>query len=497
MLRSGVFVSLFLAVAGAAAEAPYFTILETPRGSPSAYSIGISFPDCQSYPTSFSLTLSPHNQNDDLVQTRAFGTIDVNDLAFANVFDSFGIGYDKDADTWWYTGSGTPFTVPIAPFNGFDLASGAPGSNAFSASFASALPLGGDRVPFLHAVFTGYEGVRIVGEITRNGATYPINASLQWPQGAPDPEYEFVGNPNFASVRVGETGTTSVGIVNRYVPSLAGTFDGAAAPFGPSGSLDFGPLAPNSSFSRDYTFSPVARGMEKSTIDIGPLATTLCGTGVGPLFADDDADNLIDLGVVGPGGGLATVTLSNITPDGGLPSQTDLTLLGYALSGPDADRFSINLAPGAVIRQGESLMMTVSVDPGGAPVGAYEATLTLSTDEDAALGGDGQDHVFQLRAIAVPEPSVAYLLLAAGLWLGAFRFPTVRAHAASRLAGKLGPRCFDTLAGGRNVAPQLRPAGLEPATCGLEVWIYPTEPIVTLHDLSKSPRKSGVRLGGR
>jgi hypothetical protein len=260
------------------------------------------------------------------------------------------------------------------------------------------------------------------------------------------PELSTQGSPGLAAeldfglVRVGtsaERGLTLVNTGGDQPSGLAGTVPtpDASGPFELVGTAAFGPLGEGEQATRTYRFTPTAS--DPVTQNVGSITSndteadadadaplTLLGEGVAPVaaFATDGnpvvGGDTLDLGEVDPNG-VATLTLqiANLTtdPNGGDDALTDLSLLDLAITGEDADAFSlVVIAPDNVLSKGGNRDVTLQVT-GPAELGELNAMLTVQTDVGAALGGDGEDYSFQLVATVVPEPASALLLAAAGV----------------------------------------------------------------------------------
>ena len=143
----------------------------------------------------------------------------------------------------------------------------------------------------------------------------------------------------------------------------------------------------------------------------GPTPVTLSGTGFGPTYHASVANNgTLSFDDVTHD---ATLTLSNTTPDAALGALTDLTLLSAHITGGDAGLFSLlNFVPGSVLSKGDTFGLNLAFTG----TGPHTATLTLLTDEGAALGASGDAFVYTLSAdtvtAPVPEPGQLPLLLA-------------------------------------------------------------------------------------
>jgi len=153
----------------------------------------------------------------------------------------------------------------------------------------------------------------------------------------------------------------------------------------------------------------------------GTSVVTLTGQGVGPAFqskfgsttysnSTNVGNNTLTAGTIAfasskPGATVTTmVTLSNVSTDPGSASLTDLTLKSFNLSGPQAADFSVlGFTTNTVLAEAQSV--TVALDFSGATVGNYDADLSWSTDQGAALGGNGAVYTFLLDPWVVPEPA--------------------------------------------------------------------------------------------
>jgi len=238
---------------------------------------------------------------------------------------------------------------------------------------------------------------------------------------------------DFGAVRVGTTGTASLTLINDggedpnglqgYVPTPA------AGEFALDDPNSFGPISSNASDTRQYSYTPTTRGAD--SLAIGPVSSndpngindgdapvTLSGTGVGPVasFADDgnsvSSGDTLDFGVIDTDQTAPlTLDLTNSSGDAGpAAALTDLTINSFAITGADADKFSISLPDGSVANRLQTIGIEILFDPNGMEGLFDDATLTLFTDEGAALGGDGSDFTFNLVGQSVPEPTSIALL---------------------------------------------------------------------------------------
>jgi hypothetical protein len=106
------------------------------------------------------------------------------------------------------------------------------------------------------------------------------------------------------------------------------------------------------------------------------------------------------------------LTLKNTTSDPG-GALTNLTIENYSIAGTGAYEFHPSLLAGSVISEnGGLLILPITLIATGG--GALNSSLTIFTDESAALGGAGDTFTYTLTAFAVPEPATM-AVLGAGL----------------------------------------------------------------------------------
>lgn len=400
------------------AQAPVLvgTYSATPNGN-KGLTVGINWNDSATASGFFALTASSTT----IQQVGAFGGgLPVNTASEAAQFDVFDPAWVPQNDSYWLTGgpnpavgfAGTPWTAQTPPFGGVDVATGLASGPTYRASYGTdtSIPVSG-TTPILYLVTSDPEGdVNISGTVARLGADYAINQNFT--MAVQNPVLDAAGG-NAGNVRIGTSGSLSASATNVGAGGgLTGSFPAASGEFG-GGPAAFGPLAPGASANQLYSYTPSGHGTDNQVLTVtsngGNEDITISGTGVGPEFADDDADDMIDVGDVygfPPAPGSASFTISNATGDGDLGGLTDMTITGVTVIDNDGKVvFSTDLTAGTVIAAGGSQLVTVTGTYGGLGQGASTGTLIISTDVGAALGGDGADFTFALKGFAVPEPS--------------------------------------------------------------------------------------------
>lgn len=233
-------------------------------------------------------------------------------------------------------------------------------------------------------------------------------------------------NIDFGNVRVGTTSTSSnLTVTNTGTGTLTGNIYPASGEFSPqSGTQNFS-LTSGQSNSRAFTYTPTGRGTDTTNVSItnnaGDITRSLSGTGVSPMFSSSVAANTtIDFGVV-EYNDTKTLTLQNLTLDADLGDLTDLTILSATISGVDAACFSLtNFTPGMVLDKNGLWNLMIQFTNIGHTLGNRNATLTIVTDQNAALGQAGATFTWNLSAQAIPEPSSVAIFSIGIAFLGAF-----------------------------------------------------------------------------
>src|SRR6185437_3967257 len=259
---------------------------------------------------------------------------------------------------------------------------------------------------------------------------------------------QAVTTANAGPVRIGTTGAATISISNVGHGDLANggssansaynltgavgyatTGAGLAANGAPPSSVNLGDAA---SSTVTYTYTPLSRGTASSTATVSfadgksdgsnaaqTVTATITAQGVGPTFTSvfngvTDTPTAVAKGATATTGPTISMTvgrnstatylltLENTSTDPGAANLTDLTIESFAFSGADAGSFNSTFTNGTVIHEGDSIVIPITV-VGGNTVGPLNSTLTLFTDESAALGGIGDTFTYRLAA-AVPEP---------------------------------------------------------------------------------------------
>ena len=217
-------------------------------------------------------------------------------------------------------------------------------------------------------------------------------------------------SPLFTVENSGDGNLSGLGVESN----LQGSVPGASGAFvGPGGSVD---LIDGASMEFQYRFAPTDRGPQSTTIGLSfangspdganqahTVNLQLAGVGVGPGFdSSPKPDSVIDFGKIGSAETSTQLLLiSNLTPDGDLGDQTDLTLLSAIVSGPGADQFSVDsFVPGAILGNTEALNLNLSFNSHD-QTGSFQATLSITTDQGAMFGAAGDVFRYELAGLAL------------------------------------------------------------------------------------------------
>lgn len=238
-------------------------------------------------------------------------------------------------------------------------------------------------------------------------------------------------------VRVGTSVTDTLSI-QRSGPTahgaVTGLFPQASGPFSPGSTLAYSVTAngAGNAATRAYTFAPTSRGVFTTDYVVtasqgGNKTTTFKGVGVGPVYdvvlgnsVGPNGFPLLDFGIVRIGkGATLPLTISNITTDGVIAQdKTTLSLNIAALGGSEASSFALPLfVLSTKVLAGKSyeLQLNTKLD---ATMGHKWATLLISTDQNAAFGGNGASFSYDVHAFVTPEPSSLLLAVSGVLGLG-------------------------------------------------------------------------------
>jgi hypothetical protein len=208
-----------------------------------------------------------------------------------------------------------------------------------------------------------------------------------------------IGTSSQLDVTASNNGANFSKVQNLQFQTASGAFSGGGQSFNP---LFKDPTLGSDTANVSYAFAPTSHAVSNQSITVssnsGSPSVSLSGRGVGPEYSGPST-------VVVPGFplfGQDTIqefNIGNATLDGDLGSLTDLTLLSASISGPAAARFSLaNFTPGTVVGAGENVELEVEFDWIGASPGNYSATLTFTTDQNAAFGATGQQFSITLTA---------------------------------------------------------------------------------------------------
>lgn len=251
-----------------------------------------------------------------------------------------------------------------------------------------------------------------------------------------------VGSSTTATVTVANTGNgnlSGLGTISNLRGSVSATYGS-----GVTGSLPSTiSLTDAATTTIGYTFTPLSRGLVTTTQAIAfsngtastnapqTVSSVFTARGVGPVvtssiqgIAGTNTPTAVAGGVAGSVSstiGLGSINsnvsrtvylqLANTTNDAGAASLTNLTIESYSISN---GAFSISsFTPNQIITEGGVYLIPITV-VGTVGYGALSSTLTIFTDESAALGGVGDTFTYALTAYSVPEPA-SLIVLGAGL----------------------------------------------------------------------------------
>ena len=266
-----------------------------------------------------------------------------------------------------------------------------------------------------------------------------------------------IGGASFTVNNIGDgnLANATAGNLLGSVPAVAGIFSGTARPIN---------LADNGAAKFSFAYAPGAHCSDSSTVvvrfDDGSADGTnhpenvsvgLSGTGVGPVYSSSLAPlSVLDFGQSSIGAP-KTISLlianTSTDPNGGNAALTDLTLLGASITGPDAAAFSISgFVPRSVLHAGSSSSLEISYLASGA-LGDQRASLSIITDQGAALAATGQTFTYSIQAVAVPEPPALLTMTFAAVCCGIGKWARRRQSAFA--AAEPRPRVACLRAGGR------------------------------------------------
>lgn len=163
----------------------------------------------------------------------------------------------------------------------------------------------------------------------------------------------------------------------------------------------------------DQAVGPVYKntsyGTSGSGTTIGGTLTTIATPTASPLGSVGASGATISFGTVGyKASETLYLLLQNTTTDAGGAALTNLTIDKYSITGKSAYEFSSTFVPGTPITEGGQILLPITLLSTGG--GALSSTLTVFTDESAALGGTGDTFTYTLTALAVPEPATIAVL---------------------------------------------------------------------------------------
>ena len=222
-------------------------------------------------------------------------------------------------------------------------------------------------------------------------------------------------------MRVTTTGTQSITAKNtgNAGSSLSGTFGNpsGSGDFSRTGPASYGPLGQNGTASSNYQYGTGTRGSDSGSAVVisnaGNATINLAGTGVRPVYNNTPGvSSTLNFGnIVGGSSATLNLTVNNtIVRFQWRPALTNLTLKRDNITGPNASLFSlVSFTPNSVIQKGNNLSFSVKFDTSSASsAGTKSATLTIATDEDMALGDNGNSFSYPLQGNVTQPVSLRF-----------------------------------------------------------------------------------------
>ncbi|HUB15372.1 MAG TPA: PEP-CTERM sorting domain-containing protein [Acetobacteraceae bacterium] len=365
-----------------------------------------------------------------------------------------------------FTGGVTPGSSTISLNDSSYSGSGATRTQTYSYTFAPTIV--GQSTSTLTAAFSNGSNNGVVGGV-QQGYNQSQTASVTI-AGTGVAPINSVTAASAGTVRIGSSATATVTVNNIGNGNLSGLGTisnlNASSVTGPSGSPTFAGTGSNpstlslgdtSSTVLTYVYTPSAHEANAASVTTNfsngdttgqnlsqSVQSTITGTGVGPLYKStnygftqngtsishgntalatptaNDA-NLSDAPTVSFGNLTVAndvthqvellLNISNLTPDAADGTNTELSLLNADISlsdGNDPGAFSVgNYTDGDVLQVGDSTYLQLfAYDNLGDPGGSEDAYLTITTDQDAPFGVDGDTFTYQLAALASSNPTV-------------------------------------------------------------------------------------------
>ncbi len=239
-------------------------------------------------------------------------------------------------------------------------------------------------------------------------------------------------NINFGNVRVGTSSSSNLTVTNTGGGTLTGTFGAASGDFDPETVSSSFNLTQSQQSVRTYTFSPTTTGVLSSNVTVssngGNVTRTLSGTGVSPVFQSSIAPGTtLDFGIIDKSqSATRTLTIQNLASSN-LGDLTNLTILSATITGEDASYFTLeeNFTPIVISKDG-TISLAIRATNYDDAFHDRNAVLTLVTDQNAALGMEGNIYTFNLNAYMLPEPSTYMFMGIASILFFLYRFYSKR-----------------------------------------------------------------------